>query len=252
MKQFLSLLLCSSLFLLMPGCSGTKGAPTIGFQTYNISEKTEAGLPSSESVEAMEAMIAPYKAQLDDKMNRQLAMVTTPLVKASPESNLGNWMADIMQQAAEDLYPDLDIAFATTNSGGLRVQEIGAGPLLVSEIYELMPFDNKLVVLKLKGKVVKEFIAHIANSGGWPISEELFVSQITGPLNIRISGEKIDPNKDYYVATIDYIANGGSRANMLRGIPQMDSGQFLRDILIEYAEKTPEINVISEGKRFRL
>lgn len=252
MKQFLPLLFSGPLLLTLAACSGTKGAPTVAPQIYNISEKTEEGLPGTSSVEEMEAFIAPYKAQLDDKMNRQLAIVKTPLVKASPESNLGNWMADIMQQAAQDIYPDLDIAFATTNSGGLRVQEIGAGPLIVSEIYELMPFDNKLVVLQLKGKIVTEFLAHIANSGGWPVSEELMVSQVTGPLNIKISGQKIDPDKDYYVATIDYVANGGSRASMLRGIPQMDSGRYLRDILIEYAEKTPEIDVTAEGNRFRL
>ena len=200
----------------------------------------------------MDALIAPYKAQLDAKMNRQLAVIKTPLVKASPEGNLGNWMADIMQQAAEDIYPDLDIAFAATNSGGLRVQEIGTGPLIVSELYELMPFDNKLVVLKLKGKVVKEFLAHIANSGGWPVSAELSVDQTTGPLIVTISGQQINPDQDYYVATIDYVANGGSNSTMLKGIPQMDSGRFLRDILIEYAEKTPEIDVRAEGKRMRL
>jgi 2',3'-cyclic-nucleotide 2'-phosphodiesterase (5'-nucleotidase family) len=252
MKQFLPLLIFGSMVISLAACSGTKGAPTVAPQIYNISEKTEEGLPSTTEVEDMDALIAPYKAQLDAKMNRQLAVIKTPLVKASPEGNLGNWMADIMQQAAEDIYPDLDIAFAATNSGGLRVQEIGTGPLIVSELYELMPFDNKLVVLKLKGKVVKEFLAHIANSGGWPVSAELSVDQTTGPLIVTISGQQINPDQDYYVATIDYVANGGSNSTMLKGIPQMDSGRFLRDILIEYAEKTPEIDVRAEGKRMRL
>lgn len=252
MKQFLSFLLSGSILLLISGCTGTKGAPTVQPQLYNISEKTEEGLPSTATITEMEALIAPYKAQLDAKMNRQLAVIKTPLVKASPESNMGNWMADIMQQAAKDMYPDLDIAFATTNSGGLRLNEIASGPLLVSEIYELMPFDNKLVVLKLKGKVVKEFLAHIANSGGWPVSAEMSLDLTTGKLQALISGEEIDPEKDYHVATIDYVANGGSRATMLKEIKQIDSGKFLRDILIEYAEKTPKIDVRVDGKRMRL
>lgn len=248
MKQFTSLLVLGSMLIFIAGCTASKGAPLVQPQLYNISEKTEEGLPSTTTVEEMEALIAPYKAQLDGKMNRQLALIKTPLVKASPEGNMGNWMADIMQQAAKDEFPALDIAFATTNSGGLKLNEIATGPLLVSEIYELMPFDNKLVVLKLTGKQVKEFLAHIANSGGWPVSAELAVDQASGKLQALISGEEIDPNKQYYVATIDYVANGGSRSTMLTDIPQMDSGKFLRDILIEYAEKTPEIDVQVEGR----
>jgi 2',3'-cyclic-nucleotide 2'-phosphodiesterase (5'-nucleotidase family) len=189
---------------------------------------------------------------LDSKMNRQLSTIKTPLVKGSPESNLGNWMADVMMQAAKDYYPDKEIAFAATNSGGIRVQEIGTGPLLVSEIYELMPFDNTLLLVQLSGKEVKAFLAHIASSGGWPVSEELVVKQAGGKMKAKISGEEILPNKMYYVATIDYVANGGSGSTMLKGKPQLECGQFLRDVLIKYAEKSPVIDVVSQGKRMRL
>ena len=78
------------------------------------------------------------------------------------------------------------------------------------------------------------------------------LDQTSGKLQATISGEEINPEKDYYVATIDYVANGGSRSTMLKEIPQMDTGRFLRDILIEYAEKTPEIDVRVDGKRMKL
>lgn len=236
--------------LLLSSCS--QRAAVVAPQLYTISAQTEAGIAADTTIAAAAALIAPYKAQLDASMNRQLAIVKTPLVKASPEGNLGNWMADIMQKAAEAEFPDLPIAFAATNAGGLRVNEIGTGPLLVSEIYELMPFDNQLVVLTMKGTQVKAFLAHIANSGGWPVSAKVQLDQTKGPLQIRLDGEEISPGADYHVATIDYVANGGSNSSMLRGIPQRVTGKFLRDILIEYAAKMPEIDVRSTGKRMRL
>lgn len=248
----LRLLSFGFLGLLFAACKGTQGAPTLQPTLYNITEKTGENLPVSSNSSEVEAMVAPYKAQLDAKMNRQLAVVKTPMKKSSPEGELGNWMADIMVQAARDLNPGKKIAFAATNPGGLRLQEIGAGPLLVSEVYELMPFDNKLVVLDLSGAEVREFIAHMTNSGGWPVSQELTADVTSGKLVATINGQLLDDNARYLMATIDYVANGGSRATMLKGKPMMDSGRFLRDILVEYAEKTPVIDVKVQGNRMRL
>lgn len=243
-------LLC--LFAFFAGCKGPQGAPTLQPTIYNISEKTAEGLSLSENAATVRDMVAPYKAQLDAQMNRQLATIVTPLVKASPEGNLGNWMADIMVQATRNKYPDKIIAFAATNPGGLRVQEISSGPLLVSEIYELMPFDNKVVVLDLSGKEVKEFISHMANSGGWPVSKELSVDMTSGSLEITIEGQALDLDARYNVASIDYVANGGSGSTMLKDKPRVDTETYLRDILIEYAEKTPQIDVKVTGTRMKL
>ena len=252
MLPTLRFLAAASLLILLFQCKGPQGAATLQPTLYNITEQTENTLPVTESVTEMEALIAPYKAQLDEKMDRQLATVVTPLLKDSPEGGLGNWMADIMAQAGRDLYPDLDIAFAATNPGGLRLQEIAEGPLLVSEIYELMPFDNKLVVLDLTGAQVKEFLAHMANSGGWPVSEDLAVDLTSGSLNFTVNGNTLDPERSYRVVSIDYVANGGSGASMLKDKPRITTNHFLRDILIEYAEKTPEIDVRVTGDRWRL
>jgi len=232
MKVF-RLLSLLGLLTVLAGCKGPAGAPTLQPTLYNISEKTGETLPVTDRSTEVEALIAPYKAQLDAKMNRELAVVKTPLLKASPEGSLGNWMADIMAEAAHDRFPGTEIAFAVTNPGGLRVQEISAGPLLVSEIYELMP-------------------AHMTNSGGWPVSEALNVDLTSGKLEVTINGKPLDPDARYQVASIDYVANGGSGAAMLRDKPRRDSEMYLRDVLIEYAEKTPEISVAVEGKRMRL
>jgi 2',3'-cyclic-nucleotide 2'-phosphodiesterase (5'-nucleotidase family) len=241
-----------SLLLLGFGCRAPLSSPTIQPRFYSVSDKLEANEAGTQ-VQSMVSTIAPYKAQLDAKMNRQLATVKTPLKKGQPESTLGNWIADLFAQAAAGSFPDRDIVFATLNQGGIRVREISTGPLIVSEIYELMPFDNELVLMELSGKVFKEFISHIANDGGWPVSAELSVKATSDGLDIKIGGKAIDPDKIYTVALPDYVANGGSGTSMLKQLPKINSGLLIRDLLIEYASKlTAPISVKVEGKRMKL
>jgi len=241
-----------ALLLLGFGCRAPLSSPTVQPRFYPISDKLEQGQARTQ-VQTMVATIAPYKAQLDTKMNRQLATVETPLKKGSPESTLGNWAADLLHEAANATYPNRTIAFSTMNQGGIRVSEIGTGPLIVSEIYELMPFDNELVLMELTGKQLTEFVSHIANSGGWPVSAGLSVKQTGSGLNIRIADKAIDPTASYTIALPDYVAGGGSGSTMLKGLPLTDSGIKIRDLLIEYAAKaTAPINIKVEGKRMKL
>jgi len=56
---------------------------------------------------------------------------------------------------------------------------------------------------------------------------------------VRINGQRIDPEKEYQVAMPDYVANGGDSSSFLLDLPQNDTGVFMRDVVIEYIkEKT--------------
>ncbi|HPQ41821.1 MAG TPA: bifunctional metallophosphatase/5'-nucleotidase [bacterium] len=63
-------------------------------------------------------------------------------------SELAQLMAEIMYDAANDLglKPDL----AVQNAGGVRM-DLPAGDVTVGDVYELLPFENTLVVLDLAG-----------------------------------------------------------------------------------------------------
>lgn len=242
------------LFLLaIVGCRAPLGAPAVQPRIYNVDDTHDPDATVTTATTDVATLIAPYKAQLDERMNRVLATLAAPLKKGSPESTLGNWTADLTLAAARTLYPDRKIAFATLNSGGLRVQEIGAGPLIVSEVYELMPFDNELVLMELSGRLLTEFVSHIANSGGWPVSAGLSVSKAGGKLKVLVDGQPVNPTATYTVALPDYVANGGSNSAMLEGKPQLKSGRLLRDLWLEEAAKaTGPITVTTDGSRFRL
>lgn len=245
-----------ALILFAFGCRAPLESPSVNPRFYSVNDKieaNEAGPSATESGQRMVETIAPYKAQLGTKMNRVLATVKTPLKKGAPESTLGNWSADLLAEAAAATYPEKTIAFATMNQGGIRVSEIGTGPLIVSEIYALMPFDNTLVLMDLTGKELTEFVSHIANSGGWPVSENLSVVKSEDGLQVRIGGKAVDEKASYFVALPDYVAGGGSGANMLKDKARIDSELLIRDLLVEYAGKVDgPIDVKVEGKRMKL
>jgi 2',3'-cyclic-nucleotide 2'-phosphodiesterase (5'-nucleotidase family) len=162
-------------------------------------------------------------------------------------------VADLMADAATDLFPDRTVSFAVQNYGGLRVNEIGSGPLLVSEMYELMPFDNTLVLVALSGTELTQFVRHMIRSGGWPVSSGVRIAGTAEDPSVTLRGESIIDGATYYVAMPDYVANGGSDSGMLIGKRQLDSGQLIRDVLIDYAAKVSEpIRVTADGRRFSI
>lgn len=222
---------------LLAGCTTYQHPETITNRSTTIGP--EINTQSSASASLTAATIAPYQQQLQAKMKRVIGQVSESMPKGSPESTLGNWLGDLLQTASTELYPDLDIAFSVQNAGGIRVPELSAGPLEAGEIYELMPFDNELVLVEMNGFVTNEFIQHMAASGGWPVSKELrYVIRDGKAEEITIKGQPLELNRNYIIALPDYVANGGSDAEMLKDRTQTKSGRLLRDILLEYAEKT--------------
>lgn len=233
--KFNSLLLFL-LIIALAGCQTYHHPETITNRSSPIGP--EINTQSSASAALAAATIAPYQQQLQAKMDRVIGQISETLPKGSPESKLGNWLGDLLQTAAEDIYPDLDIAFSVQNAGGIRVPELSAGPLKAGNIYELMPFDNELVLVEMNGFVTNEFIQHMAASGGWPVSKELrYVIKDGTATEIMIKGERLELNRNYIVCLPDYVANGGSDSQMLKDRKQIKSNRLLRDLLLEYAEK---------------
>lgn len=208
---------------------------------------------SAKEDKTVKDMIAPYKEQLDAEMNVVLGVIAEDMIKSKPNSNLGNWFADLLQSIANIEF-DGYIDFATQNYGGLRVPVVAKGDLTVGDIYEVMPFDNKLVILNLSGEKTLLLLNRIAEYGGWPISSNLtFSIEDDKATNIMIKGEPFDVRKTYRVALPDYTANGGDNCDFLKEEPQEDNDKMIRDLIVEYFENNPptEPIVAPVGKRIK-
>jgi len=173
------------------------------------------------------------------------------MVKGRPNSTMGNWVSDILLDYA--IAQNIDIDFAVQNQGGLRVPYIGTGDLTIRKIYELMPFDNMLVILETDGSVVQTFCDHITDSEGWPLSRGIeFTMSYGKATNILVGNKPLDVNKKYRFAVPDYVANGGSDCSFFKDLPQENLGVFIRDLIIQdvkaRGERGEELNVKPEKR----
>lgn len=166
-------------------------------------------------------------------MNDVIAVAGMALEKKQPESTLGNVVADAMLAMAKEKYnTNADAAFV--NFGGIRLPSLAAGNITRGKIFELSPFDNIIVLLKVDGKVMKQFLDLVAGRGGWPCAGITYQIKDKQAVNISIGGNPISDNNIYTIALVDYIANGGDDCVFLKPIPQQNNGYLFRDGIIEY------------------
>jgi len=127
------------------------------------------------------------------------------------------------------------------NYGGIRIGEIPEGPITRGKIFELMPFDNMLVVLECPGNITAKLLHSFAASGGAPVSGNISML-IDGnkASHIKINGKSFDPNKTYRIAMPDYIARGGDKSDYLMDLPMLDTGVLIRDAIIESVKNSKE------------
>ncbi len=228
---------------LVISCHTSYQPQSLKYQDYRITQKQS-------SSNEITTLLKPYSDSVNNSMNGVVAIAGMTLEKKQPESTLGNVLADAMLLMAREKY-QTDIDGALINFGGIRLPSIPAGNISLGKIYEVAPFDNIIVLLKLKGKLLQQLLNHIAFKGGWPCAgmswriKNLSAGQ-AGKLavNIFIAGNALDENKEYNIALLDYIANGGDECEMLKAIPQQNNGYLFRDAVIDYFTKLNK-----EGKK---
>lgn len=179
--------------------------------------------------------LQPYTDSVNNSMSAVIGTLAVDMDKRQPEGLLGDFMADAMFTMAQKNY-DTNIDAAFVNYGGIRIGYVKAGAITKGKIFEMMPFDNIIVLQKIKGSILKEFLDHIAGRGGWPLSGMSMVIKNGKAENIIIAGKPLDLSATYTIANSDYVANGGDNCEMLKTIPQLNKGVLLRDALIEYVQ----------------
>ena len=167
------------------------------------------------------------------------------------DSPIGNWIADLMREAA-----GADIG--VQNTYGIR-GDLRKGPVTLRSLYEVSPFDNTLVVVKLRGFMVEKLI----RDNLYGTKTAMQVSGMTvryrlaedgdraSQVRIVVGGRPLDYGRLYTVATNNYLAGGGSGAAALRGAEQEDTGRSIRDLTIEAFRKHSPVEPPATG-RFRL
>ena len=191
--------------------------------------------------------IQPYKDELEGKMNTKISHTAVDLTKTGDNSNLGNLLADYTFEGADAWAKSNGIPqgvdAAVINIGGIRTT-IGAGDILTRQIYEVMPFENEVIIVKMKGTDMQGlFDYYLKTQKNNPVSR-LIIETDGGVITRQlIHGQPVDPAKTYYIATSDYLALGGDNMRYFGKGEMIPTGIKLRDLFLQKFKENPEVKV---------
>lgn len=197
------------------------------------------------------SLILPYKEELEKSMNEVLNTTNTEMIKATPEGLLGNFVADLCLKVGQELYTpknDKPIDICVLNNGGLRTS-LPHGNITRGKVFELMPFENQLVVLTLPGSAMQKLIDYTAQKGGIPVSNMTLEIEGNAAKNVTIGDYPFNPNNNYKVITSDYLAHGGDEMNFFSEHTSMEIVNIkIRDAIIKYMVDEKKNNRVLTSK----
>lgn len=200
----------------------------------------------------IEDYIAPYREHIDADLNAVLAYAPENIDKKGMwQSKIGNLQADITLAGATKIFnlrEKKNVDICLLNNGGIRAI-INKGNVTTRTAFELMPFENSLVVASLKGEQILEMVNYIiAEKKPHPLAGLTFViDKNNGAKNILVQNQPLDLQKLYYVVTNDYLYNGGDSMNFFQKSSKMfDLDYKLRNIWIDYFKEVDTIPVVTD------
>lgn len=231
---------------LLPACLAAQNYKVRSIAWERI--EVTAALDSMPDHEAMD-IVKPYKARVDSAMMPPLGLSRTAMASGRPESLLGNWAADVLVEGSTATgLPRADMGLM--NVGGLR-NNMPEGIVRRGDVMLISPFENRLVVLEMRGKDLKELMANMAAVGGEAVSSSvrLVITPDRKVAQATIDGKEIEDGRIYRVATLDYLAEGNDHMTALRkAVKRHDLGMLIRDVMAESIIKNRVIDSKIEGR----
>ncbi len=209
---------------------------------------------SNAELAAIENYIKPYRDSIDTDLNATLAYAPQTIDKSGEwQSPLGSLQADVSLERGNLIFKSREkksIDICLLNHGGIRAI-INKGNVTSRTAFEIMPFENSLIVIGLKGNQIKEIASYIIESKKpQPLSGMTFsIDKNNNAQNILVQGKPIDETKTYYVATSDYLSNGGDNMKFFaKSVEKYDLDYKLRNVLIDYFKEVDTIPIINDKR----
>lgn len=225
-----------------------KGGATLGEVTidFETSRATSRLIPVDARLDpqvdgTVEALLLPFRSDVDSIT----AIKITESPVTFPHRSIAqiNLVADIVEAEGSDMIGEpVDLAFM--NRGGIRCA-IPEGIISRGLIMQMLPFDNRIVIMKIKGSDLVDAFDAMAMRGGDGVSHGVratFDAATHKCTSVTVNGEPIDPERTYTLATIDYLAGGGDyMAPLTRGTTVLCDRRVLFDVVSDYLTRNPLI-----------
>jgi 2',3'-cyclic-nucleotide 2'-phosphodiesterase (5'-nucleotidase family) len=215
---------------------------------YKIEGKQIGIKDSLKTDQDFDAVIAPYRNRLEEDMNTVLSYAPETYSKSDGHLNtaIGNLMAEIVYTEGNYVFnkrTNKNIDAVLLNHGGIR-SIISKGDITTETAFQVMPFENSIVVVALKGQQIDSMMQYLSYA-----KRAHPVHGITLELdkNYKISkaliqGKPIIKDQTYYVATNDYLYNGGDRMRFFKPNDSVYALDYkIRNAMIDYFKKVDTI-----------
>ncbi|MHC9416265.1 5'-nucleotidase C-terminal domain-containing protein [Clostridium perfringens] len=185
----------------------------------------------------MEETLGKYEKELSPILDVKVADLSEDLPhnRDAGVSPMGATVTETMRKIV-----DADIAI--NNGGGVRAP-LKKGVITVGDMYTILPFDNTIVTMDMKGsdiiKVLEHGIAPKDFGWGQHAGLKFWYNPDAEPGNritsVRLlDGSKLDPNKYYKLATNDFMAAGGDGYDFSAAKNIKDTNKVLREGISDY------------------
>ncbi|SEL63797.1 5'-nucleotidase [Aquimarina amphilecti] len=197
----------------------------------------------------VEAFIEPYRTHVNNTLDSTLAYAPNTYSKSDGVLNtaIGNLMADIVLEQTNPFFRSKtknEIDMVLLNHGGIRAP-IPKGNISARTAYQVMPFENSITVVEMKGVDIKKLIKYLQKSRkAHPISGlKLIVDSDFEIVKALINNKEIKDEEVYFVATNDYLYNGGSEMYFFKQAGKAHKLNYkIRNAMIDYFKKVDTIS----------
>ncbi|WP_378185867.1 5'-nucleotidase C-terminal domain-containing protein [Aquimarina sp. W85] len=205
---------------------------------------------------AIDSFIRPYRRHLNETLDAPLSFAKTDITKldGTLESSLGNLIADLSLDQVQPLFQKRyrdTIDLVLLNHGGLRAP-ILKGNVTARNAYEVMPFENELVVVQLDYTGFMQLVQYIINNEkAHPTSNlRLVYDQKTKKIvELLVHNKLPTEDKKYYVLTSDYLKDGGDNMQFFKEADTFFSTDYkLRNALIDYFTKKDTLTTVLDKR----
>ncbi|MEQ5792765.1 5'-nucleotidase C-terminal domain-containing protein [Muricauda sp. NFXS6] len=201
------------------------------------------------------SFVEPYRKRINEVLDSTLAYAPKALLLNDGDrtSSMGNLMADIVLEQAAPIFKSRSgkqVDFVVLNAGGVR-SIISQGYVTARNAYEVMPFENYIEVVELSGSATRQLINFVAKSPRrHPVSGiEIITNQDRSLETVNIQGRPFDENRNYYVATSDYLVNGGPSVGFFdEMISRTATDYLLRNAIIDHLKKVDTLKAEADDR----
>jgi 2',3'-cyclic-nucleotide 2'-phosphodiesterase (5'-nucleotidase family) len=228
-------------------------------QLTRIEGKQIAITDSIEADASIDAFVKPYRDHINKEMDSVISYAMDTYSKSNGELNtaIGNLFADVVFEQSNPVFnkrTGKDIDMVLLNHGGIR-SIISKGNITTRTAFEIMPFENSVVIAAINGTQVNQLVNYLVEAKrAHPISKlNIKVDKNYNLVEATINNKPIDTSRVYYVATNDYLYNGGDGMDFFQPNDSLYILNYkIRNAFLDYFIKTDTINPVIDNRFIKL